>query len=265
MTAPEDKVGGSSEASGSSGSSGSSEPSGASSASGAGPRYPEGILEVRRLGRTPYAEAHALQEELVAARLRGDVGDLLLLTEHDPVITVGRGRRPELAQGCAIPVIEVERGGEATYHGPGQLVAYPIYRLAEGRRDLHRYLRDLEEVVIRALAEVDVAAERRPGLTGVWAGGRKLCSIGVAVRRWVAWHGLALNLSVDLGAFRGFRPCGLDPEVMGNVADLVEVPPARLLYEVLLIKHFCDVFELELPPLRPPEAPPAGSLPIFPN
>jgi lipoyl(octanoyl) transferase len=263
VPAPEKKGGGRSEPSDASGSSGSSEASGASGASPL--RWPEGTLEVRRLGRTPYAEAHALQEELVAARLRGDVGDLLLLTEHDPVITVGRGRGPELAQGCAIPVIEVERGGEATYHGPGQLVAYPIYRLAEGRRDLHRYLRDLEEVVIRALAEVDVAAERRPGLTGVWAGGRKLCSIGVAVRRWVAWHGLALNLSVDLGAFRGFRPCGLDPEVMGNVADLVEVPPARLLYEVLLIKHFCEVFELELPPLRPPKAPPPGSLPIFPN
>jgi len=262
VPAPDKKGGERSEASGPSRASG---PSGASEAFGPAPRYPEGVLEVRRLGRTPYAEAHALQEELVAARLNGEVGDLLLLTEHDPVITVGRGHRPELAAGCAIPVVEVERGGEATYHGPGQLVAYPIYRLGEARRDLHRYLRELEEVVIRTLAEVDVAAERRAGLTGVWAGGRKLCSIGVAVRRWVAWHGLALNLSVDLGAFRGFRPCGLDPDVMGNVADLVEIPPARLLYEVLLIKHFCEVFQLELPPLPPPEPPPPGSLPIFPS
>jgi len=216
-------------------------------------------LEVRRLGRTAYADAHDLQRELVQERAAGQLGDLLLLTEHDPVITVGRGTPEEEHRRLAatgIPVVEVERGGEATYHGPGQLVAYPILGLQEGRRDLHRYLRDLEQVVIDVLEEFGVEGTRKAGLTGVWIGGRKVCSIGVAVRRWVTWHGLALNLHTDLGAFRRFRPCGLDPDVMTRLADHVELPPTTLLGEVLLVKHFCSRFELELPPAGPP---PGGS------
>lgn len=218
-----------------------------------------GYLEVRRLGRTPYAEAYELQQELVAARIAGEVGDLCLLTEHDPVITIGRGTRDLVEAGLGesdIPLVEVERGGEATYHGPGQIVAYPILELGAERRDLHRYLRDLEEVVIRVLAEVDVEAGRRDAWTGVWVGDRKVCSIGVAVRRWVTYHGLALNLSTELEAFRTFKPCGLAPEVMGNVADHVELPPVSLLFEVLIVKHLCEVFGLELPPVPDPK--PAG-------
>ena len=225
-------------------------------------------LDVRRLGRTPYAEAHALQRQLVEERLAGETGDVLLLTEHDPVVTVGRGAdTSELGQ-LDLPVVAVERGGEATYHGPGQLVVYPILLLPEGRRDLHRYLRDLEQVVIGMLAEVEVEGTRRQGLTGVWVGERKIASIGVAVRRWVTWHGFALNLATDLEAFRAFRPCGLDPEVMTRVADLVQVPPTRLLFEVLAVKHLCQVFGLTLPDPPPPPAPgagPPGSLPIFPG
>jgi len=211
-----------------------------------------GYLEVRRLGRTPYAEAYQLQQELVAARIAGEVGDLCLLTEHEPVITIGRGTRDLVEAGLGeseIPLVEVERGGEATYHGPGQIVAYPILELGPERRDLHRYLRDLEEVVIRVLSEVGVEAGRRDAWTGVWVGDRKVCSIGVAVRRWVTYHGLALNLSTELGAFGTFKPCGLAPEVMGNVADHVELPPVSLLFEVLIVKHLCEVFELELPPV----------------
>jgi len=218
------------------------------------------LLEVRRLGRTRYADAHALQQELVARRIEGTLGDVLLLTEHEPVLTVGRGTPAEeqrlLAQ-SGIPVVEVERGGEATYHGPGQLVAYPILALPEGRRDLHRYLRDLEEVVLGVLEEFGVSGTRRPGLTGVWIGERKVCSLGVAVRRWVTWHGLALNLHTDLAPFRRFHPCGLSPEVMTRLADHVELPPTTLLGEVLLVKHLCRVFGLELPPMpelaQPPE------------
>ena len=223
------------------------------------------VLEVRRLGRTSYADAHALQEELVEQRIRGAIGDVLVLTEHEPVITIGRGTERADVAGATIPIVEVERGGEATYHGPGQLIAYPILALAPERRDLHRYLRDLEEVVIRVLAEVDVIGTRRSGLTGVWIGGKKVCSIGVAVRRWVAWHGLALNLSTDLGAFRQFKPCGLDPSVMTNVADHVELPPTRLLFEVLIVKHLCPIFGLELPPIPPPAPLDPLQLPIFPD
>jgi lipoate-protein ligase B len=212
-------------------------------------------LEVRRLGRTLYGDVHALQQELVEQRARGALGDLLLLTEHEPVITTGRGTNVEeqrLLQATGLPVIEVERGGEATYHGPGQLVAYPILALEGARRDLHRYLRDLEEVVIGVLAEFGLEGERRAGLTGVWLGERKVCSLGVAVRRWVTWHGLALNLHTDLAPFRRFHPCGLASDVMTRVADHVELPPTNLLGEVLLVKHFCRVFARELPPFVPP-------------
>jgi len=233
------------------------------------------ILEVRRLGRTPYAATHALQEELVAQRLAGAITDVLILTEHDPVITLGRKSRALPAEPMepmepmelgGVPTVAVERGGEATYHGPGQLVAYPIYLMPEGRRDLHRYLRDLEEVVIRMLAEVAVEGTRRPGKTGVWVGDKKLASIGVAVRRWVAWHGFSLELFTDLAAYKSFRPCGLAPDVMGRLSDLVDLPPANLLFEVLCVKHFCEVFDLELPPIPPrPPSEGAGLLPIWPS
>jgi lipoate-protein ligase B len=223
------------------------------------------VLEVRRLGTTRYPDAHALQRELVEARLAGETDDVLLLTEHEPVITLGRGTDKSGFAQLDLPVVEVERGGDATYHGPGQLVAYPILLLPEGRRDLHRYLRDLEQVVIGVLDEVEVQGSRRDGLTGVWVGERKICSIGVAVRRWVTWHGFALNLATDLEAFRAFRPCGLDPEVMTRLADHVEQPPTRLLYEVLVVKHLCRVFDLELPPPPPPPPAAPGELPIFPG
>ncbi len=208
-------------------------------------------LDVRRLGRTSYAEAYELQKELVEARIEERISDVLILTEHEQVITVGRGSDLEAVQGVSPPVHEVERGGEATYHGPGQLVAYAIRYLPEDRRDLHAYLRDLEESVIGVLSEFDLKAGRRKGLTGVWLGDKKIASIGVAVRRWVTYHGLALNLHTDLEAFRQFRPCGLDANVMTRLADHVDLPPTNLLGEVLLVKHFCRVFDYELPPPEP--------------
>jgi lipoate-protein ligase B len=227
------------------------------------------LLEVRRLGRTRYEDAHALQVELLERRLAGSLRDVLLLTEHEPVVTCGRGTPAQelaLLRSLGLPVVEVERGGEATYHGPGQLVAYPILQLSADRRDLHRYLRDLEEVVLAVLGEFELRGSRRPGLTGVWIGAEKVCSIGVAVRRWVTWHGIALNLHVDLAPFRRFRPCGLDPGVMTRIADHVDLPPTNLLGEVLLVKHFCRVFGYELaaadPPASPREPPGPGYRPL---
>lgn len=238
-------------------------------------RYPEGVLEVRRLGLRPYAQVHALQEELVADRIAGRRGDVLILCEHEPVITLGRGSSPDAvrSRADAPPVVAVERGGDATYHGPGQMVAYPIFSLREGRRDLHRYMRDLEEVVIRVLAEVGIQGRRSEGWTGVWVGEQKICSIGVAVRRWVAWHGLALNVRTEPDAFRGFRPCGLEPEVMTRVIDHApDLPPTNALLEVLTVKHFLEVFGLSLPPIPPPrdERPPGAgpsyqALPVLPS
>jgi len=206
-------------------------------------------LRVRDLGRMPYRAAWALQKELLQARLAGTAPDTLLLVEHEPVITLGRGTKGEfLASGvrraCAAPgdatdaafvelpggaraeVVEVERGGQATYHGPGQLVAYPIVKLREGRRDLHAWMRALEQAVIDTLGGSGFATEaapvagrpaagRKPGATGVWIDGeRKLCSIGVAASRWVTWHGLALNVDPDLSHFAAINPCGLPSAVM---------------------------------------------------
>ena len=176
-------------------------------------------LEVRRLGRTRYEDAHRLQQDLVAARADGLRSDILLVAEHDDVVTLGRKSLPGDAAGVEMPVVSVERGGEATWHGPGQAVFYPIVLLPEGRRDLHAWLRGLEQVVIDAMADFGVQGSRVEGYTGVWIGERKACSIGVAVRRWTTWHGLALNVDADLSRFSGFNPCGLDPRLMANLAD----------------------------------------------
>ena len=171
-------------------------------------------------GLRPYGEMHAVQERLVLARADGRLPNLLLTGEHPPVVTLGRktpGGFPPTVDG--IPVVVVERGGEATYHGPGQLVAYPIVHLTEARRDLHRFQRDLEEIGIRVCADFGLEAGRVEGKTGVWVGPRKIMSLGIAVRRWVTWHGLALNVSNDLAPFRRFSPCGLDGGVMTSLAD----------------------------------------------
>jgi lipoate-protein ligase B len=173
------------------------------------------------LGRRDFREAWELQLRLVARRQANEIPDTLLLVEHDDVITLGRraGARAHVLDE-RMPIYEIERGGDVTYHGPGQLVGYPIVRLDEEERDLHAYLRALEEGLIRACAEFGVAAGRNPGLTGVWSGGRKLGSIGIAVRRWVTLHGFALNVSTDLGRFAAIHPCGLDAAVMTSLSQV---------------------------------------------
>lgn len=203
-------------------------------------------LEVRRLGRTRYEDAHRLQQELLAARVEGRVGDLLLFTEHDAVVTLGRKSQRSDVADVRVPIVEIERGGEATFHGPGQLVGYPILLLDEDRRDLHRYLRDLEEVLIRALADFGVEGGRVSGFTGVWIGAKKVASIGVAVRRWVTWHGFALDVDVDLAQFRTFAPCGLDASVMTNLAEHVRGPLAMRDVETRVETRFRELFGYEV-------------------
>ncbi len=185
--------------------------------------FPED-LEVLDWGTLPYLEAHERQQQLVAERLAGNAPDRLIFCEHPEVVTLGRKTPKQDWTRLGLPVVEVERGGEATWHGPGQTVAYPILLLPEGRRDLHRYLRDLEQVVIDALATLGVESGRKQGWTGVWVKDKKLCSIGIAVRRWVTWHGLALNVDCDLDSFGRFAPCGLNASVMGRVSDFASVP-----------------------------------------
>jgi len=179
-----------------------------------------------------YRETHALQAELVDRRHRGEVPDVVLLLEHREVITLGRkkGAEGSLVNPGDVPVVPIERGGDATWHGPGQLVAYPLVKLEGRRADLHLHLHSLEDAVISLLSTWGLAPVRDERNTGVWlpapAGPpQKVCSIGIACRRWVTWHGLALNLTADLQRFATIHPCGFDPSVMTRVADhLVRCP-----------------------------------------
>jgi lipoyl(octanoyl) transferase len=182
---------------------------------------------VQDLGRRGYAEVLELQRSLCRRRMDGEITeDLLLLVEHEPVVTLGRGTRaPSLPLAPAdlerrgIGVFEVERGGDVTFHGPGQLVGYPIFDLRKHREDLHWYLRHLEAALIGALAALGIEAGRNPGLTGVWTRGRKIASIGIHVKQWVTYHGFALNVSTDLAYFDLIVPCGIQDVVMTSVAQ----------------------------------------------
>ena len=175
-----------------------------------------------------------------------------MLLEHAPVITLGRGARAEhlllpraeLAR-RGVEVAACSRGGDVTWHGPGQLVGYPIVDLTPRGRDLHRYLRELEEVLIRTLAHFGVAGQRIPGKTGVWVGSAKIASIGIAVRRWVAWHGFALNLDPDLSGFAAIVPCGLHGVRMTSLAAELGRPVPRRAVEEVLIAAFANVLQMD--------------------
>ncbi len=182
-------------------------------------------LLVTSLGALPYADALDLQRAAARARIDGAIAhDLLLLVEHPPVITLGRSSKaahvlfpPEVLAARNVELVEVDRGGDVTFHGPGQLVGYPIIDLRGHKEDLHWYLRQLEAALIRALARFNIPAERNAGLTGVWTEGRKIASIGVHARQWVTWHGFALNVSTDLSYFDLMVPCGLAGVTMTSV------------------------------------------------
>ena len=189
-------------------------------------------LWVVDLGRLPYAEALELQRRVARARISGAIPeDVLLLVEHPPVVTLGRSSKDrhlvasrELLTARGVDLFEVERGGDVTFHGPGQLVGYPIIDLKRHRQDLHWYLRQVEEGLIRGLGALGLAAGRSPGYTGVWAGDggeggwcRKIASIGVHARDWVTWHGFALNVSTELSYFDLIVPCGIPGVTMTSV------------------------------------------------
>lgn len=183
-------------------------------------------LDVVELGRRPYGEVLELQRALRLARLDGTLPhDLLLLVEHEPVYTLGRGSRatslpvaPAHLRARGAEVVEIERGGDVTWHGPGQLVGYPIVNLSEHREDLHWYLRVLEQALIDAMATFDIPAERVQGKTGVWTRDRKIASIGIHVKQWVTLHGFALNVQPDLSWFDWIVPCGLTGVTMTSIA-----------------------------------------------
>jgi lipoate-protein ligase B len=223
-------------------------------------------LLVTDLRTLPYADALALQRAAAKARISGEIGeDLLLLVEHPPVVTLGRSSKerhllasPALLAARGVELFEVERGGDVTFHGPGQLVGYPIIDLKRHKQDLHWYLRQVEEVLIRGVAPLGIAGERNTGYTGVWTQGRKLASIGVHARDWVTWHGFALNVTTDLAYFDLIVPCGIAAVEMTSVARELDTPSeyrAALESDVRarVADAFGEVFSLELATLDPDE------------
>ena len=211
------------------------------------------LLDLR--GRTPYADAWALQKRLVAARQQDRIGDGLILLEHPPVVTLGRSARAEhllvpreVLAGQGMEVYEVERGGSVTYHGPGQLVGYPILHLASVGEDVVGFVRALEETLIRTLASWGIPAARLAGYPGVWVSGEKIAAVGVAIKRKVTMHGFALNVDPDLSHFAVINPCGLGrpvtsmARVLGRPVSVDDVRPAYR-------RAFSDVFALALEPV----------------
>ena len=199
-------------------------------------------LIVHDVGTCEYAAALALQEHLVARKLAGDADDYLLLLEHEPVYTLGRGADAGDLLGAdrrlGVPVFRVGRGGGVTFHGPGQLVAYPILSLRRGGRDVHRYVRALEDVLLSVCADFGVAAERRDGLTGVWLGAAKIASIGVGVRRWTTFHGLALNVCTEMHFFSQIVPCRMPEVRMTSLALALGRTPAMAAVRASLVRTF---------------------------
>src|SRR5437762_759848 len=208
-------------------------------------------LEVRRLGRVPYVEALALQRTLVEQRRAGAIDDVLLLLEHPHVITLGvrgDGGRSHILAGAealaarGVEIHETGRGGDVTYHGPGQIVGYPILDLKPDRCDVHRYVRDLEEVLIRTASDYGIAGRRIDGLTGVWVGDEKLAAIGVRIARWITSHGFALNHTTNLSNFDLIVPCGIADRGVTSLAHL-GCTASRSAVETRLAHHFSAVFE----------------------
>lgn len=204
------------------------------------------------LGLVPYEVAWALQRSLVAKRLADAIPDVLLLLEHPPVYTVGRRGSPEGLAALGLPVYAVERGGDVTYHGPGQLVGYPIFSLPQGKLDVKRYVHDLEEVLLNALLPFGVQAQRGPH-SGVWIGEKKLASIGVAVKHHVTYHGFALNVTPDLRPFRAIRPCGLEGSQITSMSEVVGKPIPLAAVKAEVVRQFTSVFDREMVTMDTPE------------
>jgi lipoate-protein ligase B len=208
---------------------------------------PAASLTVARLGTVEYTAAVALQNALVAARMRDAIGDTLLLLEHPHAYTLGRAADAGyiLNAPADVPIYRVTRGGQVTYHGPGQLIGYPIVKLAGLRRDVSRYLRNLERALIAALRDFDIVAARRDGMTGVWAGPAKIASIGVGIRRWVTLHGFALNVTTDLAYFDAIVPCGIEGCQMTSIAALGHPEATVAAFADTLERAFAATFEYD--------------------
>jgi lipoate-protein ligase B len=210
-----------------------------------------GGWQVLNLGLEPFGVTLRRQEELVRQRLLGIVPDTLILVEHPPVVTLGRAKSrgnllfdPPALLARGVEFFEVTRGGDATFHAPGQLVGYPIFDLRHRGRDVLRFCRGMEAALIATLAEFGIAAEAVPGKAGVWVRGKKIASLGISVRRWVTFHGFALNVSTDLAGFEVIRPCGEDPEIMTSMAEILGGPVAMDEVRRIVAARFAETFSL---------------------
>ncbi len=193
------------------------------------------------LGRREYKEVWDLQKRLADSRASGEIADTLILVEHEHVITLGRKTSSENLAPQSIPVYQVERGGDATYHGPGQLVGYPIVELRD--HDVRRFVRMVEQVLILTVGDFAIKGERKEGHPGVWVNGKKIASIGVAVTNWVTYHGFALNVNTDLSYFALIKPCGLDPELLTSMKQILGNDFEMSKVKDVVVNHFATVFE----------------------
>lgn len=217
--------------------------------------YPNKLIAVVNLGRSEYRSCWALQRRILDLRSSGRIADTLLLTEHDSVYTIGKSgdenhllaSKQELDT-LGVEAVAIDRGGDITYHGPGQLVGYPVLDLKNYYCDLHRYLRDLEEVVIRTLAQFGLSGRRITGYTGVWVGGEKICAIGVKSSRWVTMHGFALNISTDLSFFDHIIPCGIFDKGVTSMEAVLGIPVLMDRVAEALVGEFGTVFGATMRP-----------------
>jgi lipoate-protein ligase B len=206
-----------------------------------------------RLGIVDYVLAHDLQKKILLERIDDKCPDHLILLQHNPVITIGRSgdnknilASKTLLESFGITVHEIERGGDVTYHGPGQLTGYPIIDLRSYQKDVHWYLRQLEEVIIRFLSDYNIAGKRVSGYTGVWVGDEKIAAIGVAVKRWVTYHGFALNVNPDLSHFKLINPCGITDKEVTSIVKILGHDVSMEEVEDKVVSAFAEVFSVEI-------------------
>jgi lipoate-protein ligase B len=211
------------------------------------------VYNILRLGIVDYGTAHDLQKKILQERIDGKCTDHLILLQHNPVITVGRSGGNDnilaskaLLESFGISVYEIERGGDVTYHGPGQLTGYPIIDLRNYKKDVHWYLRQLEEIIIRVLAEYGIIGKRVEKYTGVWVGDEKIAAIGVAVKRWVTYHGFAFNVNPDLSHFKLINPCGITDKEVTSLVKILGYNVSMEEVEDKIISAFAEVFNVEI-------------------
>ncbi len=201
------------------------------------------------LGKVEYSKVHEWQHGLVSMRANGFARDTIITVEHPPVVTVGKDGHSENFENLEMKPIMVERGGDVTYHGPGQLVVYFIFNLTRRGRDIHKFMSDIQDGIIMTLASHGIKARKDKELTGVWVGDKKIASVGVAVKKWITFHGVAFNLSTEMSDFNSINPCGLESGIMTSVEKLTGEKPDMNEWSAELTKNYNSIFETSFEPI----------------